>query len=119
MGNIYAQRQGSSAIRAVNTIDLCTCVHQFHDELPGTSRAPVYRDNDTDYDRVQALMEGVLDDALAEIAARLDTRGEGVPIVVYNPLAWTRSEPVRLIVRLSEPPRRLVVRDACGKVLPT
>ncbi len=93
--------------------------HQFHDELPGTSRAPVYRDNDADYDRVQASMAGVLDDALAEIAARLDTRGEGVPLVVYNPLAWARSEPVRLTLRLSERPRRLVVRDTAGAAMPT
>ena len=37
---------------------------------------------------------------LAEIAARLDTRGEGTPLVVYNPLAWARSEPVRVMLRL-------------------
>jgi hypothetical protein len=47
----------------------------------------MYRDNDADYDCVQASMEGILDDALAEIAARLDTRGEGVPLVVHNSLA--------------------------------
>ncbi|MBN1640314.1 MAG: alpha-mannosidase [Anaerolineae bacterium] len=93
--------------------------HQFHDELPGTSRAPVYRDNDADYDRVQALAEGILDDALAEIAARLDTRGEGVPIVVYNPLAWARSEPVRLTLRLAAQPDQLVVRDVAGQDVPT
>ena len=93
--------------------------HQFHDELPGTSRAPVYRDNEADYDRVQAMVEGILDDALAEVTARLDTRGEGVPVVVYNPLAWARSEPVRVTLRLSEEPRRLVVRDAGGEAMPT
>ncbi|MDG3006373.1 alpha-mannosidase [Paludisphaera mucosa] len=26
------------------------------------------------------------------LAARIDTRGEGVPIVVFNPLSWTRSD---------------------------
>ena len=93
------------------------CVHQFHDELPGTSRAPVYRDNDADYDRVQTLAEGILDDALAEVAARLDTRGEGVPVVVHNPLAWARSEPVRLALRLAAAPDGLVVRDSEGNRL--
>jgi alpha-mannosidase len=93
--------------------------HQFHDELPGTSRAPVYRDIEADYDRAQGIVEGILDDALAEVAARLDTRGEGVPVVVYNPLAWARSEPVRLTLRLSEEPRWLVVRDTGGKAMPT
>jgi alpha-mannosidase len=93
--------------------------HQFHDELPGTSRAPVYRDNDADYDRVQTLMAGVLDDALAEIAARLDTRGDGVPLVVYNPLAWTRSEPVRVTLRLNAEPEHLVIRNTEGCPMPT
>ena len=93
--------------------------HQFHDELPGTSRAPVYRDIEADYDRAEAMAAGILDDALAEVAARLDTRGEGVPVVVYNPLAWARSEPVRVTLRLSEEPLRLVVRNAGGEALPT
>jgi len=93
--------------------------HQFHDELPGTSRAPVYRDIDADYDRVETMVRGILDDALAEVAARLDTRGEGVPVVVYNPLAWARSEQVRVTLRLSEEPRRLVVRDTAGEAMPT
>jgi alpha-mannosidase len=92
--------------------------HQFHDELPGTSRAPVYRDNDADYDRVQALAEGIVDDALAEIAARIDTRGAGVPIVVHNPLAWSRSEPVRLTLRLSAQPDGLVVHGDDDQAVP-
>ncbi|MFN2154541.1 MAG: alpha-mannosidase [Anaerolineae bacterium] len=93
--------------------------HQFHDELPGTSRAPVYRDIEADYDHVETMVQGILDDALAEVAARLDTRGEGVPVVVYNPLAWTRSEQVRVTLRLSEEPRRLVMRDTAGEAMPT
>ena len=93
--------------------------HQFHDELPGTSRAPVYRDNDADYDWVEALLDGILDDVLAELGARLDTRGEGVPLVVHNPLAWKRSETVRMTLRLNASPRRIVIRDLDGNAMPT
>ena len=79
----------------------------------------MYEDNDADYDRVQRLMESVLDASLAEIAARLDTRGEGVPLVVCNPLAWTRSEPVQLTLRLSASPKCLVIRDTEGRTMLT
>lgn len=93
--------------------------HQFHDELPGTSRAPVHRDVLADLAQVETDVAALRDDALAEIGARLDTRGEGVPLVVYNGLSWAQSEPVRATLRLSEPPRRLVVRDAARRPLPT
>ena len=79
----------------------------------------MYRDNDVDYDRVEALLDGILDDVLAEVGARLDTRGEGIPIVIHNPLAWERSEPVRMTLRLNASPRRIVVRDLDGNAMPT
>jgi alpha-mannosidase len=77
------------------------CVHQFQDELPGISVAGVYLDNEADYACVERLLNDTLDASLAEIAVRLDTRREGwkagsVPLVAYNPLAWARSEPVRV-----------------------
>lgn len=93
--------------------------HQFHDELPGTSCAGVYLDNERDYARVEQTMTETLDAALAEIAARLDTRGEGTPLVVYNPLAWTRSEPAQVTLRLNAPPEQLIIRGTDGQALPT
>ena len=96
-----------------------TLRHQFHDELPGTSIAPVYEDNARDYDLVEAEMKSVLDQAMGEIAARLNTEGPGAPVVVYNPLAWARSEAVTVELRLSEPPTHLVIRDQAGQNMPT
>lgn len=91
--------------------------HQFHDELPGTSRAPVFVDNDADYDQVEDDLGVILETALDEIGARVDTRGEGVPVIVYNPLAWTRTEPVAVTLRLSVEPVRLQLRDHTGQAL--
>ena len=76
------------------------CVYQFHDELPGTSVAGVYIDNETDYQRVERLLNDTLDASRAEIAARLGTRGEGqgdqsVPVVGYNLARIHISEPTR------------------------
>ena len=93
--------------------------HQFHDELPGTSRAPVYDDIDADYDQVTDAMGSILDTALAEIGNRVDTRGDGLPILVFNPLSWTRSEPVRVSLRFAEQPQNIVVQTATGAALTT
>lgn len=65
--------------------------NQFHDILPGSSIPPVYADADRDHDAVRHLAGGALHAALGEIAAQVDTRGPGVPIVVFNPLGWPRS----------------------------
>ena len=84
-----------------------------------TTRFRAPRARRCEYDRVQDLVGGILDDALAEIAARLDTRGEGTPLVVYNSLAWARGEPVRLTLRLNAPPKHLAIRNADGVAMPT
>ncbi len=93
--------------------------HQFHDELPGTCRGQVFEDNARDYDWVAAEMTTILDHALGEISARVDTRGEGTPVMVYNPLAWSRSESVQATLRLAAPPSNLVIRDGRGAAMPT
>ncbi len=93
--------------------------HQFHDEIPGTSRAAVFSDNAADYDAVSRAMTATLDNALAEMGARVDTLGEGVPVIVYNALAWARSEPVVVRVRLTAPPQHPVLRGPDGQSWPT
>ncbi len=93
--------------------------HNFHDELPGTSRAPVFEDNAADFDLVEKQMSSVLETALAEIGNRIDTRGAGEPVLVFNPLAWQRSEPVQRTLRLSRKPQHITVRDSNGVAVPT
>jgi len=93
--------------------------HQFHDELPGTSRAAVYEDNMADYDAVDAMVGSILNSALAEISGRLNTEGPGVPVVVFNPLAWARTDAVSLELRLNQQPTGLVIRDSAGQEMPT
>jgi len=93
--------------------------HQFHDEIPGTSRAAVYADNAADYDAVTASMTATMDNALDELGARVDTRGPGVPVIVYNPLAWVRTEPVTVRLRLNAAPVRPVFCGPDGTAWPT
>ena len=57
---------------------------QFHDILPGTSVASVYRDTHAAYDQVEEGTGWLLVDGFDRIRSRLDTRGEGLSLVAYN-----------------------------------
>ncbi len=73
--------------------------NQFHDDVTGTSipEAYVFAWND------EALAGNAFADVLGEgvgaVARALDTRGDGVPLVVYNPLGWEREDVVDATVR--------------------
>ena len=67
--------------------------NQFHDILDGSSIGPVYDEVAGFYRQARTRGERALDFSLETIGNAIDTRGEGFPVVVYNPLAWDRTEP--------------------------
>jgi alpha-mannosidase len=90
--------------------------NQFHDILPGSSIPEVYADAQALYDTCQALAGGALGSALQALCAEMDTRGQGIPVVVFNQLSWERSDLawVRLPAPMLE--RSWEVVDAKGRV---
>ncbi|MEK7667619.1 MAG: glycoside hydrolase family 38 C-terminal domain-containing protein [Gemmatimonadota bacterium] len=76
--------------------------NQFHDILPGSSIHQVYVDANATYDTAWALLDTLTTRGFAGLRARMDTRtsrGRGlVPVVVFNPLTWVRSDLVRVAV---------------------
>ncbi len=89
--------------------------NQMHDILPGTSipRAYTYSWND----EIVAFngFAAVLNDSVGAIAALMNTRSEGVPLIVYNPLAIEREDVAEVILASSAPRgRELCVFDAEG-----
>lgn len=72
---------------------------QFHDILPGTSVAGVYRDTHAAYDAVAEGAQHLLEDGFARLRARLDTRGPGASLVAYNPGLLPVRTPVRAVLR--------------------
>ena len=91
--------------------------HQMHDDLTGTSIPEAYRF--TWNDQLLALdgFSAVLRDSVAAVASRLDTRGDGLPLVLFNPLGWEREELVEIVV--DTPPEDLgSVTDATGESSP-
>jgi alpha-mannosidase len=65
--------------------------NQFHDILPGSSIDSVYTDAHATYDTAWALLDSITSQAFAGLRARMDTRGAGPVVVVFNPLGWKRS----------------------------
>ena len=58
-----------------------------------------------------------LDTALKSLAQRIRPARKGVPIVVFNPLSWTRSEPVEC--RLPFANGAFAIVDEAGRKIPT
>ena len=68
-----------------------TLFNQFHDLLPGSGIRPIYLDAMATYDSVAIGASELGTHAFWDLAARLDTRGEGVAVVVFNPASWVRT----------------------------
>jgi alpha-mannosidase len=94
--------------------------NQFHDILPGSSIREVYVDAPDRYLEAETIAGHELDGALRRIAGRVDTSSaaNGTPVVVFNPLAWDRSDAVR--VRLPDDHAgEVAVFDGEGREVPS
>ena len=93
--------------------------NQFHDLAAGSGIAPIYKDAQKDYQMVRFTSGSATHNALDGIASYIDTQapGKDVPILVFNPLAWARTDPVSFKVQMpaSTPGIEIVNRE--GKVL--
>ncbi len=69
-----------------------TMFNQFHDILPGTSISEVYDDSDVQYAFVKSLGDRMINNALTETINKINYKSEGIPVVVFNPLSWERTE---------------------------
>jgi alpha-mannosidase len=94
--------------------------HQFHDDLTGTSIPQAYRFSWNDELLSLNQFAGITAGSVGAVASGLDTRAAGVPLVVYNPLAMTRRDPVEALVRFepAAPAEVRVVDESTGKDVP-
>lgn len=92
--------------------------HHFHDILCGCAIGSTYREAAARLEPVLQTVAALTASAAKELAERVDTgTGEGTRCVVWNPLAWARSDVVRLPKdAFGEPPPSLV--DDAGNILP-
>ena len=72
--------------------------HQFHDDVTGTSLPEAYAISYNDYIVSLNQLSEELIGGIRNVSAHLDTTGPGVPIIVFNPVAFLRQEAVRVRV---------------------
>ena len=89
--------------------------NQFHDLAAGSGIGVIYRDAQKDYDVVRFSTDKISSGALQALSEQIDTRGEGIPVIVYNPLGWERSGEVHLQVQLPGASEFAVVNTATGQ----
>jgi alpha-mannosidase len=77
--------------------------HQFHDDLTGTSIPQAYAFSWNDELVSANQFAGVLESSTAAVAGLLDTRGPGIPLVVYNPWANSRRDSAEAVVQFRGP----------------
>jgi alpha-mannosidase len=75
--------------------------HQFHDDITGTSIPQAYQFSWNDELLSMNQFAGIVTDGVRNVAATLDTRTTGVPLVVYNPVASARKDAVEATVQFA------------------
>ena len=85
-------------------------LNQTHDLLPGSGIGPIYKDAAKQYEEIFERGQRALDFSLQCIGLHVDTRGEGIPLVVYNPQSWERTNLVTAEISASSlPPKMLAM----------
>ena len=94
--------------------------NDFHDLAAGSGIGVIYRDAQKDFDDVRWATNEISEKALKTLASQVDTRSpDGVPVLVFNPLAWQRSGRVTLDVQMPNEASDVSVLDAHGIALPS
>ncbi|RYG87182.1 alpha-mannosidase, partial [bacterium] len=89
---------------------------QMHDMLPGTSLPKAYEHCWNDEILAMNSFAEIERHGVATIAAAMDTRGEGIPLVVYNPLGRAREE---LVTMENPADQAWTVLGPDGKMVPS
>ncbi len=94
--------------------------NQMHDILPGTSIPRAYTFSWNDEIIAANGFAAVLQDSIGAVVRAMDTRVQGQPLVVYNPLAIDREDLVEATVIFgAEPPTSVRVFDPSGRETPS
>jgi alpha-mannosidase len=93
--------------------------NQFHDVMAGSGIHIVYVDEAESMEFVKLTNEPILNAATKTLASRVDTRGPGIPVVVFNPLSWERTDVAEAEVQFPERVENVEVRAPNGHSVPS
>jgi alpha-mannosidase len=111
-GDTYPNGQLTDAWKKITFND-------FHDLAAGSGIGVIYKDAQKDFDVVRWETNQVSSNALNTLDARIDTAGAGVPVMIFNPVAWQRSGLAMVSVQMPQAATTVSVIDAANRVLPS
>jgi alpha-mannosidase len=91
----------------------------FHDIFPGSGIAVNYLDAKRNLEDVGRTGDTILHGSLRELVAHIRTAGPGTPVVIFNPLSWSRSEVTEIEAQLPSSANAVEATDELGKVIPS
>ena len=92
---------------------------QFHDTISGTDVPPSIDDALRRYAAIRETGQAELQACLQAICAHIRTEGNGIPVVVFNPLCWERTDLATIALECDTVPRSVRLLDAQGKPVAT
>jgi alpha-mannosidase len=93
---------------------------QMHDIMPGTSVPKAYEYSWNDEVLALNQFASIAEQATAAVVSALDTRVQGVPVAVYNPLPIAREDPVDAYLPFNGPaPEAVTAYDPQGQAVPS
>ncbi len=95
-----------------------TCFDQFHDIFCGSAIHGSYEYSTGLFEQTMGAVDSAMAAASEALLARIETEGEGIPIVVFNPVGWRRDEFVTATVRTAQRAAGFAVRDSRGREVP-
>ncbi len=94
--------------------------NETHDLTSGVMTDHVYEDTVRSYEYVNRRAAELIDAQWAVLSARIDTRGPGAPVVVFNDLGWPRADIAEAEVGFDERAiANLTVTDPDGRAIPS
>ena len=93
--------------------------NQFHDVMAGSGIHIVYVDEAESMEFVKLTNEPILESAMQTLTSRVNTSGPGLPVVVFNPLSWERTDVTEAEVQFPTRVENVEVRDPDGHVVPS
>jgi len=93
-------------------------LNQFHDIIPGTLTGLGANDAYKDYHKLGLITSELLENGLENIGNRIDTRIEGIPLVIYNPHSWPVSQFVNAEINFVKPVANFDILERDGKPVP-
>jgi alpha-mannosidase len=95
-----------------------TCFNEFHDILCGTAIHAAYDYVKQLHDEVATQTKTALSGALDGLASKISTKGPGIPIIVFNPLSWDRTESVTVASPFPGEETHVRMTDKAGRSYP-